>query len=112
VAEAELVRDRPAMVMLGVAAFSAAVMAAVMSNRLDALDRGLPIHIGAAGFADRWGSPAVLWRIPLLATMITLMNASAAWFLAPSDRFASRFLIAASLVVHLLAWIALGDFLF
>jgi hypothetical protein len=34
------------------------------------------------------------------------MNLVIAWFTAPIDRFASRFVIAAALIVQLVAWVA------
>jgi len=67
-------------------------------------------HLDAAGIADRWGTARVLWRIPLLSLAIALINAVLAWWLAPRDRFASRFLLGAALFVQLIAWIALFDF--
>jgi len=111
VKESALVGDRVATALGGVALFSVAAMAATLSNRLDALGPALAIHVDAAGFRDRWAAPETLWRLPLLALMVTLMATVVAWFVAPVDRFAARFVLAAALVVQLLTWVALGDFI-
>lgn len=111
VADAELVGDRIALVVLGVSAFSTAVMAAIMSNRVGALPTVLSVHIDAAGFPDRWAEREILWQIPLLGLMITVINLVVAWFVTPSDRFAGRFALGSALVVQVLAWVALSDFI-
>lgn len=111
VARSDLLTDRTALALLGAGLFSAAVMAAVLNAQLAGLPDSLVIHLNAAGQPDRWGEPRVLWRLPLLAAMATLMNLVVAWFVSPLDRFAGRFLLAAALVVHIIAWVALFDFL-
>jgi len=85
-------------------------MALVLSSQLTGLPASLAIHLDAAGLPDRFGPPRVLRRLPLLAAMATLLNLVLAWVLARFDRFAARFLLAAALVVHLIAWVALFDF--
>ena len=99
------------MALLGVSAFGLGVMAAIMSNQLDGLPDAIGIHVDASGRTDRWGDPTGLWRLPLLATMITLINLSVAWFLARSDRFAARFLLTAAVAVQAITWVAVVDFL-
>jgi hypothetical protein len=109
VSEAELVRDRVAMGIVGIALFSVALMAAILANRVDRLGSSLVIHIDAAGFPDRWAAPEILWRIPIMLLALTLIDLVLAWFVAPVDRFAARFILGATLVVHLIAWVAAID---
>ncbi len=111
VTSSELAADQAALWLLGIAAFGLGVMAAIMSNQLGGLPDAIGIHIDPAGSTDRWGTPSGLWRLPLLVAMITLMNLVAAWFLARSDRFAARFLLAAAVVVQIITWVAVVDFL-
>ncbi len=111
VARSDLLADRTALGLLGAGLFSAAVMAALLNARLGGLPDSLVIHLDAAGQPDRWGEPRVLWRLPLLAVMTTLINLVVAWLVSPIDQFAGRFLLAATLVVHLIAWVGLFDFL-
>ena len=91
-------------------AISLAAMAAVLSSQLGELPGSLALHLDAAGLPDRWGPPKTLWRLPLLAGMTTLMNLVVAWAISPVDRFAARFVLAATLVVHLIVWVAVFDF--
>lgn len=111
VAEADLIGDRPGLVLLGISVFSAALMAAITSNLVGRVDPTIGIHVDAAGFTDRWADAASLWRIPLLVTMVTLINFTIAWFTASFDRFATRVLLGGTLLVHVVAWMALTDFL-
>ena len=85
-------------------------MAIVLATAGTGLPAVLVQHLDAAGIPDRWGPPRTLWRIPLIVVGVTAMNATLAWFLARSDRFAGRFTLATALVVQLLAWIALFDY--
>ncbi len=111
VARSDLLADRTALALLGAGLISAAAMAAVLNTQLAGLPDSLVIHLDAAGQPDRWGEPRVLWRLPLLAAMTTLINLVVAWLVSPLDRFAGRFLLVAALVVHLIAWVALVEFL-
>lgn len=108
---ADVVTDHTALTILAVTAFGAAVMWAVLGNRLGALGPSVVLHVDASGLADRWGPPKSLWRIPLLATMIALMNLVVAWFVSPFDRFAGRFLLATALGVQVIVWVAAIRFL-
>ena len=108
--QAELTGDRISLGLLGLNILSVLLMALILASRLGGLPPTIVLHLDAAGLPDRWGPPRVLWRIPLLAAMTTLINLVLAWFLAPLDRFASRFLLAAAFVVQLLAWVAVFQF--
>lgn len=107
ISQADLVNDAPALAMIGIGLVSLAGMAILVANRAETLGPSFATHVSASGvLKDIRGSEA-LWRLPLLATMLTLMNIGAAWFISPIDRFASRFLIAAAIIVQIVAWIAL-----
>jgi hypothetical protein len=106
-ATGDLLADRPAVVLLGVAALGLVVMWAVVGLRVGALGATLELRLDAEGSPSLWGSPETLWRLPLLATVATLMNVLVAWRAAGADRFASRFMLAAALLVQVLAWLAL-----
>lgn len=107
-----LFRDRMIPIMLGAGAVGVMVMVALLSSQLDGVADSLVIHLDAAGVPDRWGPPEVLWRLPLMATMTILLNVVIAWAVSGVDRFAARFVVAASLVVQLIIWVAVFDFLF
>ena len=103
--------DPLALALLAIAGFSLLVMATIMGNRLGALPAVVELRLDAAGNPYRWGVPHTLWNLPLLGTMLTLMNLVVAWFTSPHDRFASRFCLAAALVVQLLIWVPVVRFL-
>ena len=111
VSAAALVNDRTALSILGVTAFGVLIMWAVFAGRIGSLPSSIVLHVDASGIADRWGPPKSLWRIPLLATMLLLMNLVVAWFVAAYDRFASRFVLAAALGVQIIIWVAAVRFL-
>ena len=106
-----LAADRTALALLAADLISLAAMAIVLGTQLSGLAPTLALHLDAAGQPDRWGPPRVLWRLPLLAGMTTLLNLVLAWYVSRFDRFAGHFLLAAALVVHLIAWVAVFDFI-
>lgn len=108
----DLFADRMIPILLAGGAVGVMLMVALLSSQLDGLAEAIVIHLDAAGVPDRWGPPEVLWRLPLMATMVILLNLVIAWAVSPLDRFAARFMLAASLIVQLIVWVAVLDFLF
>jgi hypothetical protein len=100
-------QDRSVLGLLGVATGGILLMTLVLASRLGNLPDVLPIHLDASGTPDLWGTKTTLWRIPLAATMITLINTVTAWYLTPRDPFAARFLVGSALLAQVIAWIAL-----
>jgi len=104
--------DSTALVLFAGSALSLIIMTLLVANRQNAVPPGFPVHFSASGIPDRWGVPSLLWRLPLMAAMLTLMNVLVAWTAAPHDRFASRFALCASLVIQLVVWIAVLRYLY
>jgi hypothetical protein len=100
-------QDRGSLYLLAASAVSIFFMSLMLASRIGDLPETIPIHLDAAGVPDLWGTASTLWRIPLAAVMITLINAITAWFLSPRDPFIGRFLVGSSLLAQVLAWIAL-----
>lgn len=107
ISQADLVNDAPALGMIGLSLVSLAGMAILVTNRSDTLAPSFATHVSASGVLESVRGSDALWRLPLLAAMITLMNIGAAWFISPIDRFASRFLIVAACIVQIVAWVAM-----
>lgn len=107
ITQADLVNDAGALSIIGVALLSLAAMAILVANKADSLAPSFATHVSASGVLEDYRSSNHLWRLPLLSAMLTLMNIAAAWFISPLDRFASRFLLAAAVVVQLMAWVAI-----
>jgi hypothetical protein len=99
--------ERPVVITLGIGLVSLVLMAATVAARQSQLADWMPIHLNAAGAPDHWGSPATLWRLPLMVVMATLMSAVLAWFAAKRDTFAVQFVLASTLLIQALCWVAL-----
>ena len=106
IANADIVNDAPALAFVGLSTLGLAAMAITVANRIGSVPPVVPTHVSASGILEHFASQSTLWQLPLLATMLTLMNLVAAWFVSPLDRFASRFLLATGLVVQFVVWVA------
>jgi hypothetical protein len=106
IANADLVNDASALGFIGISCLSLAAMAIIVANRVSTLDPVIATHVSASGIMEHFTSRTTVWQLPLLATMMTLMNLVAAWFVSPLDRFASRFLLATSVIVQFVTWVA------
>ncbi|CAN0294486.1 unnamed protein product, partial [Phaeothamnion confervicola] len=102
-----ILSDRTALAFIGIGVVSLIGMAVLVSNRISTLPAQIGTHVSASGVLEDFASRDAIWRIPLLALMLTLMNVVIGVFAARFDRFASRLVLAAALVIHFLAWIAL-----
>jgi hypothetical protein len=91
----------------GFALLSLVFMAATVAGRMSSLPDWLPIHLNAEGEPDLWGSASTLWRIPLMAVVLTLMSGGTAWYLWKRDPFAARFTLGSTVLIHALSWVAL-----
>jgi hypothetical protein len=83
------------------------VIMAVIMARYNRLPETLVLHWNGDGAPDRFGSTRQIWIIPTITWLVTIGNFALAWGVAAIDRVASRFLLAATLVVELMALIAL-----
>lgn len=109
--DSPLLSDTPALVMIGIAVVSVALMSFVVSDRVSVLGDTIPTHVSASGDPENLQTREAIWNIPLLAGMVMLMNVAATWFISRIDRFATRFLLGAGLLVHFIAWVALVKYL-
>lgn len=93
--------------MLGTLLLGTLAMALLTMNRVDSLAPGFATRITASGMPEDVRSEQALWELPLMAGALLLMNLVAAWFLAAYSTFSARFLLATSLLVQLVIWVAL-----
>ncbi|MGC4108659.1 MAG: hypothetical protein QM753_20235 [Thermomicrobiales bacterium] len=107
VTNAAILADRTALTFIGLGIVSLIGMAVLVSNRINTLPAQIGTHVSASGVLEDFASRDAIWRVPLLALMLTLMNVVISVFAARFDRFASRLVLAAGLVVQFLAWVAL-----
>lgn len=106
IANAELVSDVPALGLIGAGIVSLVAMSIVVGNQASSLAPEFATHVSASGLLEDYRTESALWRLPVLSLAFTLMNLVIAWFTAPIDRFASRFVLAAALIVQAIAWVA------
>lgn len=106
VAGSPLFADQTALILLGVSAASIILMALVLAVRLGTVASPTVLHLDAAGSPDRWGTPGMLWRLPLMALFTTLAFLIVAWFLHPLDRFGARFALAIAVIAQIITWVA------
>jgi hypothetical protein len=111
VQRADVANDPTALILIGLAVLSLAIMAILIGNRIDNVVNPFATHVNASGGLENVEKNTAVWRLPLLSVMFFLMNLVVAWFIAPTDRFLSRFLLGVSCVVQLVVWIALIRFL-
>lgn len=107
IANADLVNDAPALGIIGIGLASLAGMAILVANQVDSLAPSFATHVSASGILEDFRGETALWDLPIMATAFTLMNIAIAWFVSPLDRFASRFVLAAALVVQIVVWVAI-----
>ena len=101
-----LMADQAALLLIAVNGISVVVMVLMLAVRLGGMPSPIVLQLDAAGNPDLWGSPSVLWRLPLMAFFITVMALVVAWFLHPIDRFAARFALGSAIAAQVIAWAA------
>lgn len=112
IAEAPFVKDRLALGMFGVAAFSAILMLIVVMTRRDGLDSLIYTHVNANGEPANLQDASAIWNLPLIAGMVTLISVVLAWFLARWSQFLPRFLMGGAIGVQFVVWVAVIAYLF
>jgi len=110
-ANAPLANDTPSLSIIGIGLLGLALMAFTLSSRLESVADPVATHVSASGVLEHLAGKDALWRIPLMATMLMVMNIVAAWFFSTIDQFAARFILAAGLLVQFIAWVALIQYL-
>jgi len=102
----ELLADRGAIPLLAALGIGLVGLWALTGLRVGAQPGAIELRLDANGAPDLWGTPSTLWRLPVIATLLALMNVAVAAVIAPGDRFGARFAIGAGLLVQVLLWVA------
>lgn len=101
-----LLNDTTALSLLAVAVLLNVLMVGYILIRYDSIPPSIALHWNVNGLPDRIGSPREIWTLPLITGIVTVANFGLAWSIVTFDRFAARFLLAATGVVQLVAWVA------
>lgn len=107
VLDAPILTDRAAIASIILCIVSLIGMAILVSNRITSLPPEIATHVSASGVLGDFAARNVIWRIPLLALMLTLMSFVIGVFAARFERFASRLVLASAVLVQFLSWVAL-----
>jgi hypothetical protein len=102
-----VLNDNVALSLLGTAVLLNVAMVLFILIRYSSLPPSIALHWNVNGDPDRIGSPRGIWVIPIITASVAIANFIFAWSIETFDRFAARFLLAASCLVQVVAWIAL-----
>ena len=106
-ARPHILNDNVAIYLLGIAVVMNVAMVVFILFRYSSLPPSIALHWNVNGDPDRIGSPREIWVIPIITALVAIANLILAWSIESFDRFAARFLLAASCLVQVVAWIAL-----
>ncbi len=102
-----VLNDNIAVALLGITVLMNVAMVLFILIRYNSLPQSIVLHWNVNGDPDRIGSPREIWVIPIITALVTIANLILSWSIEKFDRFAARFLLAASCMVEVVAWIAL-----
>lgn len=102
-----LLTDPVALGLLAAAVLLNVAMVLYILIQYDNLSPSIVLHWNVSGDPDRVGSPREIWTLPIITGLVTVANFGLAWSIAMFDRFAARFLLGATCLVHIVAWVAL-----
>lgn len=102
-----LLEDQVSLGLLALAVLMNVVMVVYILTQYEGLPASLVLHWNANGDPDRIGSPREIWTLPIITGLVTIANFVLAWSIVTFDRFAARFLLGATCLVQLVAWVAL-----
>lgn len=83
------------------------LMIAFLYSQYEGIGDIVPLHWNAHGDVDAAGTRRDLWRLPLIAALILILNTTMATVALAVDRFMARFLLAATLLAQAIAFVAL-----
>ncbi len=104
----EVLSDRLALALIGVGAAGAVLLLGYLALISPQLPAQIALHFDAQGLPDRFGPPAGLLILPAIAGLTWLVNTLGSLWLhgRPSERATAYVLLAATLFVQALVWVA------
>jgi uncharacterized membrane protein len=98
--------DRTAWALLGAAILINLGLFAFLCARFPGLDLQLPLHFNSQGLADRIGTKAELFALPIIGLIILATNLLLGLFLYRRERAGSYLLWGAAAAAQALFWLA------
>ncbi len=102
-----VLNDNIGLSLLGLTVLMNVAMVFFILIRYHSLPQSIVLHWNVNGDPDRIGSAREIWVIPIITALVAIANLILSWSIEKFDRFAARFLLAASCMVEVVAWIAL-----
>jgi hypothetical protein len=99
--------DRTAWAVLGTALVVNLALFAYLSARFPRMDLQLPLHFNIQGMADRIGTRAELFALPIIGLLILVTNSILGLFLYSRERPGAYLLWGAAAAVQALFWLAI-----
>jgi hypothetical protein len=83
------------------------LMFAYLFSQYEGLLDQVPLHWDAHGRVDRVGQPSDLWKLPLMAVVLLVINTALATLLIALDRYLARLMTAATPIAQAVIFVAL-----
>jgi hypothetical protein len=84
-----------------------AAMIVFIFVRFQDVPPSITLHWTVEGLPGRVGTAQEIWILPIICGLVLIANFGLAWSIALFDRFAARFLLGSTILVHAVAWVAL-----
>lgn len=110
--EAPILKDRTTLGMLAAIVLSLLIMLIVVAVKRSDLGEMIYTHVNANGEPQNLVQSKAIWRLPLIAGAVGIINVSIAWLLAQYGQFLPRFVLGATLAVNFIVWVAVYAYLF
>jgi hypothetical protein len=93
--------------LLGIALFGLILFWITVLTQIGSLADTIVLRYDAEGLPALTGDARGLLRLPVLVTFTVVMNLVVAWAVAEEDQFAARMVIAGTIMIQLLLWVAI-----
>jgi hypothetical protein len=102
-----ILSDPVALLFLALGVLTTALMAVFILVRFQDVPPSITLHWTVEGLPGRVGTAQEIWILPTICGLVLIANFGLAWSIALFDRFAARLLLGSTLLVQVVAWVAL-----
>lgn len=106
-----LARDHLWQVFFALAVLGNVTLFAYLWLRFDTLPDLIPLHFDSSGLADRIEAKSAIWGIPVIGSIVLMINTVAGLVLHSRERAATILLLVGALLVQVLLWLAVNSIL-
>lgn len=106
-----LARDRAWQVLFALAVLGNVTLFVYLWLRFDTLPDLIPLHFDSSGLADRIEAKSAVWGIPIIGSIVLIVNTVAGLALHSRERAATMLLLVGACLVQVLLWLAVNGIL-